>query len=82
MSNNTGKLTLKKGFQNPYLAFYLKQMDNLNSKSELNLELFGSILFSTAGAGAFQFHFFSELELELLGSIFLFRAGAHSHPSV
>ena len=30
MSNNTGKLPLIKDFQNPYLAFNLKQMDKLN----------------------------------------------------
>ena len=46
-------------------------MDNLNWKSEVNLELFGSIYFSRAGAGAFQLQFFfAELELELLDSIF------------
>jgi hypothetical protein len=30
MSNNTGNLSLRKGFQNPHLAFYLKQIDKLN----------------------------------------------------
>ena len=38
---------------------------------ELELELFGSNLFSRAGAGAF----FVGLELELLGSNYFFRAG-------
>ena len=53
MSNNTGNLPLRKGFQNPHLAFYPKQMDMVNLKSELNLELFGSIFSYRAGAGAF-----------------------------
>ena len=30
LSNNTGNLPLRNGFQNPHLAFYLKQMDKLN----------------------------------------------------
>ena len=30
LSNNTGNLPLRKGFQNPHLAFYLKRMDMLN----------------------------------------------------
>ena len=30
LSNNTGNLPFRKGFQNPHLAFYLKQMDKLN----------------------------------------------------
>ena len=30
MSNNTGNLRLGKSFQNPHLAFYLKQMDKPN----------------------------------------------------
>ena len=30
MSNNTGNLPLRKGFLNPHLAFYPKQMDTVN----------------------------------------------------
>ena len=30
LSNITGNLPLKKGFQNPHLAFYLKLMEKLN----------------------------------------------------
>ena len=30
LSNNTRNLPLRKGFQNPHFAFYLKQMDKLN----------------------------------------------------
>ena len=30
MSDNTGNIPITKGFQNPHLAFYLKQMDKLN----------------------------------------------------
>ena len=33
MSNNTRNLPLRKGFKNPHLAFYLKQIDKLNKKS-------------------------------------------------
>ena len=67
MSNNTGKLPLRKGFQNLHLAFYPKQMD---TESELNLELFGSIFLTELEPELFSSIFFAELELELLGSIF------------
>ena len=30
ISNNTGNLPLRKGFQNPHLAFYPKQMNTVN----------------------------------------------------
>ena len=53
---------LRKGFQNPHLAFYPKQMDTVNWKSELNLELFGSFFSYRVGAGVFQLHFFSRAE--------------------
>ena len=70
MPNNTRNLPLRKGFPNPNIAFYLKQMDKLNWKSELNLKLFGSILFQSWSWSFSAPIFFSELELELLGSIF------------
>ena len=92
MSNNIKNLPLRKGFQNPQLAFYLKQLDKLNRKTNLNLELFASIfspragvelfssnLFWRAGAGAFKHHFFcSELELEPQGSGGQIGAGSKS----
>ena len=70
MSDTTKNKPLIQGFQNPHHAFYLQQTYKLNWKSELKLEIFGSIFFCPkAGAGAFQLQFFvSELELELLGS--------------
>ena len=38
--NNTRHLPLRKGFQNPHLAFYLKQMGKLNWKSEVKPGVF------------------------------------------
>ena len=70
MSKNTKKLPLRKGFQNPHLAFYLKQIDKPNWKSKLNLELFGSIFLPELEMELFSSNFFSELETELLGTIF------------
>ena len=95
-SNNTGNLTLRKGFQNPHLAFYLKQMNKPNLESELKLELcwliffpgpelefFSSYIFCRAGAGAFRLHFFcSELELEPQSSGGQIGAGSKLEPIV
>ena len=83
-------------FQNHHLAFYLQQIDKLNCKSKLKLELFGSNffpqleleLFSSnfcfrAGTGAFRLYFFpSELELEPQSSGVQIGAGSKSEPIV
>ena len=47
MLNSNKDLPLRKSFQNPQIAFYLKQMDKLNWKSELNMELVGLIFFQS-----------------------------------
>ena len=71
LSNNTGNLPLRNGFQNPHLAFYLKQMDKPNWKSEVKPGAFWLNFFFQSWSWSFSAPiFFAELELELLGSIF------------
>ena len=69
-SNNTGNLPLRKGFQNPHIAFYLKQMDKPNWKFKFKLKLFWRKNFQSWIWSFSAPIFFAELELKLLGSIF------------
>ena len=71
LSNNTGNLPLRKGFQNPHIAFYLKQMNKPNWKSKIKLEAFWLNLFFQSWSWSFSApSFYAELELELFCSIF------------
>ena len=49
-SNNTGNLPLRRGFKILNLPFILKKWTSLIENPKINLELFGSIFFSIAGA--------------------------------
>ena len=66
MSNNTGNLPLRKGFQNPQVAFHLKQND----------KLFGSIFFQSWSWSFSAPTFFQSWSWSFYAPFFLLRAGA------